>query len=390
MLAWGVHATLAQSTSTSSTSTSSTGTSSSSSSTSVSSAATSTTSAPNFAPSGGLGTNASTIPQYVPLSDYDFQSLNLALNQEWLELDLFHHGLALFSTNEFEAAGINAQDRFLIQYMAEQEAGHATLLSNMLGPTAAKPCNYTYNFTTVRDFVDFSQKATRWGEAAVYGFLEHLDSRAAAELLLQSITIGARKQMIFRQLEGLFPMPIWFLPAITQSMAWTLLSPHIISCPAGNPHVQWQNFPALNITNNPSAVAFVNTTTFGNDTAPGITQNRTVPLSAPGQQIQLSWELPGNVTGYNNSFITNTTAGPAQFAAWISQLNTTYTPLSNVNGTNATTTQPPGFIFGNNTAPVINGTMFVLITDTNLTVTPFNISLLNAHVVAGPAVYQAG
>lgn len=75
MLAWGVHATLAQSTSTSSTSTSSTGTSSSSSSTSVSSAATSTTSAPNFAPSGGLGTNASTIPQYVPLSDYDFQSL---------------------------------------------------------------------------------------------------------------------------------------------------------------------------------------------------------------------------------------------------------------------------------------------------------------------------
>lgn len=71
--------------------------------------------------------------------------------------------------------------------------------------------------------------------------------------------------------------------------------------------------------------------------------------------------------------------------------------------------QPGGTIFGDNTATLINGTMyvfalhtelhveqyralfrFVLITDTNLTVTPFNISLLNAHVVAGPAVYQAG
>jgi hypothetical protein len=103
----------------------------------------------------------------------------------------------------------------------------------------------------------------------VYGFLEHLDSRAAATLLLQSITTEARQQMIFRQFEGLFPMPvssslspiysgvadvsgldlqIWFLPAITQSMTWTLLSPHIVSCPAGNPHIQWQNFPALNIT----------------------------------------------------------------------------------------------------------------------------------------------
>jgi hypothetical protein len=35
------------------------------------------------------------------------------------ELDLFHYGLARFSEEEFEAAGINAEDRFLIQFMAE-------------------------------------------------------------------------------------------------------------------------------------------------------------------------------------------------------------------------------------------------------------------------------
>jgi hypothetical protein len=58
---------------------------------------------------------------------------NLALNQEWIELDLFHHGLAQFSVEEFEAAGIDAEDRFLIEFMADQEVGHATMITNILG-----------------------------------------------------------------------------------------------------------------------------------------------------------------------------------------------------------------------------------------------------------------
>lgn len=86
---------------------------------------------------------------YQPLSDFDYQSLvsinhpyeysplsktqNLALNQELIELDLFHHGLAQFSVQEFEDANITAADRYLIEFMADQEVGHATLISNMLG-----------------------------------------------------------------------------------------------------------------------------------------------------------------------------------------------------------------------------------------------------------------
>lgn len=88
-----------------------------------------------------------------------------------------------------------------------------------------------------------------------------------------------------------------------------------------------------------------------------------------------------------------------QYAAWISQLNTTYTELKDINGEKASTTQPGGNIFFNHTAPgsnatitapLVNDTMFVLITDDNPHVTPFNLSLLNKHVVAGPAMYQAG
>ena len=109
---------------------------------------TNTTTALNFQPSGGLGTN-STPPFYHPLSDFDFQSLvrltclshrstdittqNLALNQQLLELDLFHFGLATFTVQDFEDVQIFEADRFLIQFLADQKVSHATLLSNMIG-----------------------------------------------------------------------------------------------------------------------------------------------------------------------------------------------------------------------------------------------------------------
>ena len=131
----------------------------------------------------------------------------LALYQEWIELDLFHNGLATFSVADFEAAGLTAEDRALIEFMADQEVGHATLITNILGAEAPVQCAYNYPYTTVREFIDFCQKLTRFGESGVYGFLNHLDSREAGQLLLQSISTEARQQMIFRQFDGLFPMP---------------------------------------------------------------------------------------------------------------------------------------------------------------------------------------
>ncbi|KAH9483520.1 Protein rds1 [Psilocybe cubensis] len=340
-------------------------------------------------PSGGLGTNGSE-PYYHPLSDFDFQSINLALNQEWIELDLFHHGLAKFSVEEFEAAGLNAEDRYLIQFMAEQEVGHAELLTNILGPRAAKQCTYQYPFETVREFVDFCQKLTRFGESGVYGFLEHLNSRDAAQLLLQSITTEARQQMIFRQFEGLFPMPVWFETGISQSMAWTLLAPYLVTCPAENPRIEWTNFPALNIINNPDATPLYNTSIIGNNTTPAITHNRSEPLSYPGREVFLTWDAPGQIVSYNNSYVTNTTAGAPAYVAWISQLNVTYTELFNIKGRSGQTIQPSGNVYGDNTAPIVNGTMFIAVTDTNVPISPANVSMLNDHIVAGPALYQSG
>ena len=94
----------------------------------------------NFTLSGGVGVRPTDPkPIYEPFSEFDFQSLNLALNQEFIELDLFHKGLAQFSVEEFAEAGLNGDDLFLIQFMADQEVSHAELISNMLG---RESCRY--------------------------------------------------------------------------------------------------------------------------------------------------------------------------------------------------------------------------------------------------------
>lgn len=58
------------------------------------------------------------------------------------------------------------------------------------------------------------------------------------------------------------------------------------------------------------------------------------------------------------------------------------------------TVQPSGDLFFNGDKyagdPLVNGTMFVVLTDANPFVTPFNLSLIEPHIVAGPMEYQSG
>lgn len=337
-------------------------------------------------PDGGVGVRMNdTPPAYAVVSDFDYQSFVVGLNQEWIELDLFNYGVARFSAQEFADAGLNADDISLIQFMANQEVGHAQLLTNIIengGRAAPKQCTYKYDFDTVRDFVNFCQRLTRWGESGVYGFLPHLDSRDSAQLLLQSITTEARQQMIFRQFSGAHPMPVWFESGISQAMSWSLLSRYLVSCPSENPRIEFPIFPWLSVTNEPNLLQE------GYEAA--ITHNRT-SLSQPGDVLQLAWSAPGETVSYDGLY--NTTIGglvnsttPA-FAAFISQLNVTYSPVTVTGEMMGTTVHPEGFLFEeiNN---IVNGTDFIALVDTDLYVTPYNLSLLNDHILAF-GLYQA-
>jgi len=368
-----------------------------------------------YTPNGGLGTNG-TEPRYMVNSDFDFESIALGLYQEWIELDLFNNGLAVFSEEDFVEAGLTAEDRAYIAFMAVQETGHATLLTNMLGEAAPVQCTYDYPFRTVREFIDFNQKLTRFGESGVWGFINHLDSREVGQLLAQSIATEARQQMSFRQMLGLHPMPVWFETGIPQSWAWTYLAPYISSCPENQTRLAWQNFPALHIVNQPNPNRFspndtqpfevagnrtsdpsdstipaeescVNLNVTGYGCGPAIAHNRSEPLSFPGKQVNFTWDAPGQPVGPNNSYVTSTTAGQPQFVAWVSQLNLTYTPLT-ITGENAGFTyQPAAEVYQGD--PASNDTMFVALTDSDLFLTPFNLTMINPHVVA-LGLYQAG
>ena len=369
-----------------------------------------------YTPKGGLGTNG-TEPRYMVNSDFDFESIALGLYQEWIELDLFHDGLARFSQAEFEEAGLTAEDMSLINFMANQESGHATLLTNMLGEAAPKQCVYDYPYTTVREWLDFNQRVTRWGESGVWGFINHLDSREVGQLLSQSIATEARQQQIFRQMSGLPPMDVWFENGWPQSWGWTMLAPYISYCPANTTRLAWQNFPVLHILNNANINRFspndtapdgsesagrrvsdpskstlpsgscLNVTAPGYGCGPAIAHNRSEPLSFPGKLVSLQWDAPGQAVGPNNSYVTSTSAGAPKFVAWSQQLNLTYSPLVTTGTGKGYTYQPEGFVYGDD--GVINGTMAVLLTDLDLFVTPFNVSMLNPHVVA-LGLYMAG
>ncbi|KAL3464482.1 ferritin-like domain-containing protein [Aspergillus heterothallicus] len=370
-----------------------------------------------YVPAGGLGTNGS-LPRYMVESDFDFESIALGVYQEYIELDLFHDGLARFTDEEFTAAGLDPEVRSLIQFMANQEAGHATLLSNMLGEAAPKQCVYDYPYTTVREWLDFMQRVTRYGESGVWGFLAHLDSREVAQMLSQSIATEARQQMVFRQMAGLSPMNVWFENGWPQSWQWTMLAPYISYCPAGTTRLSWQNIPTLHILNNPNinridanntrpdgsetvgnritdpsssnvtaGESCINAQGVGVNCGAAIARNRTQPLSYPGKQVYFAWEAPGQAVGPNNSYITSTTAGQPKFVAWSNQLNLTYSPLTVTGAHSGWTTQPAGFVYGDD--GIINGTMAVMLTDTDLFVTPFNLSMLNPHIVA-LGLYMAG
>ncbi|KAF2724903.1 hypothetical protein K431DRAFT_336385 [Polychaeton citri CBS 116435] len=368
-----------------------------------------------YVPAGGLGTNG-TLPRYMVESDFDYESIVLGLYQEWIELDCFNNAIAIFSPEDFYAAGLNDEDIALIQFMAQQEEGHATLLSNMLGETAPPQCTYNYPYTNVREFVDFNQILTRWGESGVWGFINHLDSREVGQLLAQSIATEARQEMIFRQFSGLHPMPVWFETGIPQSWAWTFLAPYISSCPENTTRVAWQNFPALHVVNQaninrfspndtadwervgnrtsdpaktdiPQDQSCLNLNVTGYGCGPAITHNRSEPLSFPGKQVRLNWDSPGQAIGPNNSYVTDISAGAPQFVAWVAQLNLTYTPLTITGPNEGFTYQPAGEVYQSKGA--VNGTMFIALTDSDLFLTPFNLSMINPHVAA-LGVYQAG
>jgi hypothetical protein len=93
--------------------------------------------------------------------------------------------------------------------------------------------------------------------------------------------------------------------------------------------------PSIDVPANETCIGY-NVTGF--DCSAAISQNRSIPLSYPGRHVYLQWELPGQKVGPNNSYVTTTSASTPQFVLWVTQLNATYSPLTNIEKKNGTST----------------------------------------------------
>ncbi len=125
-----------------------------------------------------------------------------------------------------------------------------------------------------------------------------------------------------------------------------------------------------------------------------ISTNRTA-LTSVGETLDLYYDAPGMNVSYDNSYqtavganVTDLTPNGNWTCNFISQLNVTTSPFTST-GENCGSCQiPGGYVLGND--PIVNGTIFVAISTQNVYVTPYNLSILNDIIVAGPAVLIAG
>ncbi|KIM40658.1 hypothetical protein M413DRAFT_28447 [Hebeloma cylindrosporum] len=120
------------------------------------------------------------------------------------------------------------------------------------------------------------------------------------------------------------------------------------------------------------------------------------------REVSLTWDLPGqnleetgDESGAGLQLRTRSFAGDPKFVAWVSEFgDAVFTELFDIVNQSGQTIRPepgsvvPPFGFGNTTVHD-NRTIFLFITDYNLIqLSPANISLLNDHIVAGPALYE--
>lgn len=73
----------------------------------------------------------------------DTQILNYALTLEYLEESFYAGALSKFDAAAFEADGFPPWVRERFEQIYSHEQAHVSFLSNALGTSATKPCNYT-------------------------------------------------------------------------------------------------------------------------------------------------------------------------------------------------------------------------------------------------------
>lgn len=267
--------------------------------------------------------------------------LQLALTLEHLESAFYDEGLANFTIEDFNKAGLPTWAYGRFEQIAEHESIHTEFLTNVLGKDAVAACNYSFPVSTPWEFIALSEMLESVGEAAYIGGSAYLaDNIEALTAGAAIIPIEARHaSWIQSVLYSSDPWNTAFDTPISGNLAYTLASTFITKCPSSNPSLPFQTYPALNVTGLTQPAELTNGSTY----APTIGQN------------------------VSFSFDNSTVGGDKQYVAFISGLNTTFAPIDS----NQTATIPIN----------LQGLVFAVITTDNTI-------LSDETIIAGPATLQ--
>lgn len=123
-----------------------------------------------------------------------------------------------------------------------------------------------------------------------------------------------------------------------------------------------------------------------------VSTNRTA-LVQDNEKIHFKWENPGKAVGPDLSYTTVKTGKTAKYAMFLQSYNASFVPLTITGENEGYAAYPSIPVFDTPltySGNAINGTSFIAIVDEKLDLTPYNLTLITKHMVAGPAIFQSG
>ena len=181
------------------------------------------------------------------LAANDINALNYALTLENLEAYFYTTYLAMFNETDFEAANYSSTVYTYFTLIMNHEIAHVAYLNSTitsLGGTPVPPCNYTFNVSTVEEFIETARILENTGVNAYDGaiatlkyilknreklmFCSNLDLRTAAASVA---TVEARHAAYLNELLGFSAFPDDLDNATQPAEIRDQISPFIENCP---------------------------------------------------------------------------------------------------------------------------------------------------------------
>ncbi|KAK4494875.1 hypothetical protein PRZ48_014231 [Zasmidium cellare] len=183
----------------------------------------------------------------------DAQILNYALTLEHLEATFYQEGLANFTQQDFEDAGLGGLFYNNLKEIAHDETTHVSFLTGALqaaGAPATAACDYAFGTTTLAEFVTVANVLEGVGVSAYLGAAASIVNKDYLTAAGSILTVEARHSAFWRENQSppQSPFPSPFDIPLDFNEVYSLAVQFITSCPKSNPPLPVKAFPAITLT----------------------------------------------------------------------------------------------------------------------------------------------